>query len=49
MKKLFKKVELDIPEACVDRVHRIGNKTPDKIRPNNRSFHDIALPHDGQS
>ena len=31
--KLFNKLELDIPGACIDRVHRIGKKTPGRIRP----------------
>ena len=24
----FNKLEFDIPEACIDRAHRIGKKTP---------------------
>ena len=31
--ELFDKLELDIPEACIDSVHRIGKKTPDRVRP----------------
>ena len=31
--ELFNKLELDIPEACIDRAHRIGKKTPGRIRP----------------
>ena len=32
-KELFNNLELDIPEACIDRAHRIGKKTPGKVRP----------------
>ena len=32
-KELFNNLELDILEACIDRVHRIGKKTPGKVRP----------------
>ena len=32
-KELFNNFELDIPEACIDRAHRIGKKTPGRIRP----------------
>ena len=31
--KLFNKLELDIPGACIERVHRIGKKTPGRVRP----------------
>ena len=31
--ELFNKLELDIPEACIDRAHRIGKKTPGRVRP----------------
>ena len=31
--KLFNKLELDIPEACIYRAHRIGKKTPGRVRP----------------
>ena len=30
---LFNKLELDVPEACIDRVHRTGKKTPGRVRP----------------
>ena len=32
-KELFNNLELDIPEACIDRAHRIGKKTPGRARP----------------
>ena len=32
-KQLFNNLELDIPEACIDRTHKIGKKTPGRIRP----------------
>ena len=31
--ELFNKLELDIPGACIDRAHRIGKKTPGRVRP----------------
>ena len=31
--ELFKKLELDTREACIDRAHRIGKKTPGMVRP----------------
>ena len=31
--KLFNKLELDIPAACIDSAHRIGKKTPGRVRP----------------
>ena len=31
-KELFNNLELGIPEACIDRAHRIGKKTPGKVR-----------------
>ena len=31
--ELFNKLELDIPGSCIDRVHRIGKKTPVRVRP----------------
>ena len=31
--ELFNKLELDVPEACIDRAHRIGKKTPGRVRP----------------
>ena len=30
---LLNKLELDIPGACIDRAHRIGKKTPSRVRP----------------
>ena len=32
-KELFNKLELHISKACADRAHRIGKKTPDRVRP----------------
>ena len=32
-KELFNNLELDIPEVRIDRAHRIGKKTPGKVRP----------------
>ena len=32
-KELFNNLALDIPEACIDSVHRVGKKTPGKVRP----------------
>ena len=32
-KELFNKLQLYIPEACIDRAHRIGKETPDRVRP----------------
>ena len=32
-KELFNKLELDVPEACIDMTHRIGKKTPVRVRP----------------
>ena len=29
----FNKLELDIPGSCIDRAHRIGKKTPGRVRP----------------
>ena len=31
--ELFNKLELDIQGACIDRVDRIGKKTPGGVRP----------------
>ena len=31
--ELFNKLELDVPGACIDRVHGIGKKTPGRVRP----------------
>ena len=31
--ELFNKLELDIPGACIDRAHRIGKRTPGRVRP----------------
>ena len=31
--ELFNKLELDIPEDCIGRAHRIGKKTPGRVRP----------------
>ena len=31
--ELFNNWELNIPEACIERVHRIGKKTPGRVRP----------------
>ena len=31
-KKLFKKLELDIPKGCIEKAHRIGKKTPGRVR-----------------
>ena len=31
--ELFNKLKLDIPEACIDRAHRIGKKTPGRVGP----------------
>ena len=31
--ELFNKLELDIPGACIYRVHGIGKKTPGRVRP----------------
>ena len=31
-KELFDGLELDIPEACIDRAHRIGKKTRGSVR-----------------
>ena len=31
--ELFSKLELDIPEACIDRANRIGKKKPGRVRP----------------
>ena len=30
---LYNKLELDISGACIDRAHRIGKKTPGRVRP----------------
>ena len=32
-KELSNNLELDIPQACIDRVHRIGKKTSGKVKP----------------
>ena len=32
-KELFNNSELDISEACFDGAHRIGTKTPGRVRP----------------
>ena len=32
-KELFNNLELDIPESCINRAHRIGKKTPSRVRP----------------
>ena len=32
-KELFNNLELDIPETCIDRAHKIGKKTPSRVRP----------------
>ena len=32
-KELFNNLELDIPEACINRAHRILKKTPGRVRP----------------
>ena len=31
--ELFNRLALDIPEACINREHRIGKKTPGRVRP----------------
>ena len=30
--ELFNKLQLDIPETCIDTAHRIGKKTPGRLR-----------------
>ena len=40
--ELFNKLELNIPEACIDRVHRIGKKTPGSVRPIIVSGHGVT-------
>ena len=37
-KELFNNLELDIPEACIDRAHKIGKKTPGSVRRINVGF-----------
>ena len=41
--ELFNKLELDIPETCIDRAHSIRKKTPGRVRPMIVRF---ASPHD---
>ena len=31
--ELFNKLQLDNPEACIDRAFRIGKKTPGRVKP----------------
>ena len=45
--ELFNKLELDIPEACIDRAHRIWKKKLGSVRP--IFVRDMASPHDGLS